>query len=74
MTRRIHVWLALLILPGRSDGKAWIERRLRWLIEEFGDDAFLNAPNVLPTNQFFPTKATLRKISQKCWSAGFVGT
>ena len=37
--------------------KGWIERRLRWLIEEFGDDAFLNAPNVLPTDQFFPDKS-----------------
>ncbi|MGN6368579.1 MAG: hypothetical protein ACTHN5_09990 [Phycisphaerae bacterium] len=36
--------------------KAWIERRLRWLMDEFGSDLFLNARNILPTNDFFPDK------------------
>src|SRR5688572_13076635 len=34
--------------------KRWIEQRLRWLNDEFGDDIWLNSPTVLPTNEFFP--------------------
>ena len=34
--------------------KVWVERRLSWLIERFGADRILNAPRVLPTNEFFP--------------------
>lgn len=32
----------------------WIERRWRWLTDEFGGDLLLDSANVLPTPEFFP--------------------
>src|SRR4028119_1777925 len=37
-----------------AEVKAWIEKSMLWLIEEFGRDALLNATVVLPTDEFFP--------------------
>jgi hypothetical protein len=34
--------------------KAWVEKRLRWLSEEFDDHAFNGRPLVFPTPEFFP--------------------
>jgi hypothetical protein len=34
----------------------WIEKRLRWLTEQFGEDLLLSAPNVVPTDVFFPDR------------------
>jgi hypothetical protein len=36
--------------------KGWVEERMRWLMGEFGEELFLSAPNVLPTDEFFPDK------------------
>ena len=40
--------------PVGAEDKAWIEKSMLWLIEEFGRDALLNATVVLPTDEFFP--------------------
>lgn len=40
--------------PCDSAAKAWIEKRLRWLSEQFEDSAFSGLPVVLPTSHFFP--------------------
>jgi hypothetical protein len=34
--------------------RAWIDRRWRWLTDEFGPDLMIDAPTVLPTPEFFP--------------------
>ena len=34
--------------------KTWVERRLVWLAEQFGDDIFLRRAFALPTSEFFP--------------------
>ncbi|HET6249370.1 MAG TPA: hypothetical protein VFE47_16860 [Tepidisphaeraceae bacterium] len=36
--------------------RQWIERRWRWLTDEFGSDVMIDAPNVLPSEEFFPDK------------------
>lgn len=47
--------------PCDSAAKGWIEKRLRWLSEQFEDSAFSGLPVVLPTNHFFPDRTTLNK-------------
>ena len=32
----------------------WIDRRWRWLTDEFGSDLMIDSPTVLPTAEFFP--------------------
>src|SRR5947207_1575910 len=32
----------------------WIDRRWKWLTDEFGGDFMIDAPTVLPTPEFFP--------------------
>jgi hypothetical protein len=34
--------------------RQWIDRRWRWLIDEFGENVLLDGPHVLPTAEFFP--------------------
>lgn len=34
--------------------RGWLERRWRWLTDEFGDEVLLDSPHVLPTPEFFP--------------------
>jgi hypothetical protein len=34
--------------------RAWVEKRWRWLTDEFGDAVLLDLPHVLPTPEFFP--------------------
>lgn len=36
--------------------RRWIERRWRWLTDEFGPDLMIDAPTVLPTAEFFPDR------------------
>jgi hypothetical protein len=36
--------------------RGWIDSRWRWLRDEFGVDAMLDSPTVLPTDEFFPEK------------------
>jgi hypothetical protein len=40
--------------PVNAEEKAWIERRMVWLDEQFGRDRLLRFPVVLPTVEFFP--------------------
>jgi hypothetical protein len=40
--------------PVDSAGKAWVEGRLRWMLDEFGPDPFLGRPPALPTTADFP--------------------
>lgn len=40
--------------PLDSTTREWVDRRWRWLTEEFGSDVLLDTPNVLPTPEFFP--------------------
>jgi hypothetical protein len=47
--------------------KAWVEKRLLWLHEQFADSAFSTRPLVLPTAEFFPdpydgSPETVRKM------------
>lgn len=34
--------------------RAWVDKRWRWLTDEFGDAVLLDSPHVLPTPEFFP--------------------
>jgi hypothetical protein len=34
--------------------REWIEKRWRWLTDEFGSDLMIESATVLPTNEFFP--------------------
>src|SRR5688572_7017375 len=34
--------------------RSWIDRRWRWLTNEFGADCMIDAPTILPTSEFFP--------------------
>lgn len=34
--------------------RQWVDRRWRWLTDEFGSDQLLDSANVLPTPEFFP--------------------
>src|SRR5687767_1742367 len=34
--------------------RAWINRRWKWLMDDFGSDFMIDAPTVLPTAEFFP--------------------
>jgi hypothetical protein len=47
-------WLFRPSCPCDPAAKAWVEERLAWLAEEFGDSAFAGRPIVLPTPEFFP--------------------
>lgn len=40
--------------PVDLQAKVWIEGRLAWLTEQFGDDLFLRRAPVLPTREHFP--------------------
>lgn len=40
--------------PVNTSEKAWVERRMRWLADRLGIDRMLDAPVVLPTDEFFP--------------------
>jgi hypothetical protein len=47
--------------------KDWIENRWRWLTDQFGADAMIDSPTVLPTAEFFPdhydrTEQSARKL------------
>lgn len=53
--------------PCDPAAKAWVEERLQWLAEEFGDSAFTGRRVVLPTPEFFPeaydgSKKTVRRL------------
>jgi hypothetical protein len=47
-------WLFPASCPCDAPSKAWIEKRLRWLCDEFDDHAFNGRPLVLPTPECFP--------------------
>jgi hypothetical protein len=34
--------------------RAWLDKRWRWLTEEFGDSVLLESPHVFPTSDWFP--------------------
>jgi len=36
--------------------RGWINRRWKWLMDEFGSDFMIDAPTVLPASQFFPDR------------------
>ncbi len=40
--------------PVDPNAKRWIEVRLGWLNGQFAQNAFINKPVILPTNEFFP--------------------
>lgn len=40
--------------PVSADAKLWIERRMAWLVEQFGWKRMLDAPVVVPSGEFFP--------------------
>ncbi len=40
--------------PVDAESKGWIEGRMAWLVDQFGWDRLLDAPVVLPTEEFFP--------------------
>ena len=40
--------------PLDPQAKAWVERSLEWLSEQFESSAFTNKPVILPTAEFFP--------------------
>src|SRR5688572_23150203 len=39
-----------------STTREWIDRRWKWLSDEFGSDLMIESPTVLPTNEFFPDR------------------
>ncbi len=47
-------WLFPPSCPCDPQTKAWVERRLAWLAEQFPESAFSGHPIVLPTPEFFP--------------------
>lgn len=47
-------WLFPPSCPCDPEAKSWIEERLKWLAEEFDDNAFNGRRIVLPTPEFFP--------------------
>lgn len=47
-------WLRPKQCPVDQSAKAWIEQRIRWLIEQFGEEILLDSPTVLPTAEDFP--------------------
>lgn len=47
-------WLFPPSCPCDPAAKAWVERRLGWLANQFPDSAFTGRPVVLPTAEFFP--------------------
>ena len=42
------------ICPCDPAAKPWVEDRLRWLTGQFGLHVLLEAPVILPTEEFFP--------------------
>jgi hypothetical protein len=36
--------------------RGWINRRWKWLMDEFGSDFMIDAPTILPTHEFFPDR------------------
>lgn len=40
--------------PVQPDVKAWVERRMCWLVSQFGRDRLLNGKIILPTEEHFP--------------------
>ena len=56
-------WLFKPSCPCDLAAKAWVERRLLWLAEEFDDHAFNGRRLVLPTPEFFPDK---HEPTEKC--------
>ena len=42
--------------PCDPEAKRWVEQRLRWLTRQFGLHVLLEAPVVLPTEEFFPDR------------------
>jgi tetratricopeptide (TPR) repeat protein len=40
--------------PVDSADQEWIERRMAWLVREFGEDRILRAEVILPTDHYFP--------------------
>ena len=42
--------------PCDPEAKRWVEQRLRWLTRHFGLHVLLEAPVVLPTEEFFPDR------------------
>jgi hypothetical protein len=64
------------VCPIEPAAKDWVERRLNWLVGQFGRQRMLGGPVVLPTAEFFPdsfdgTPHTVRPIlDQVCRSMG----
>lgn len=42
--------------PVHPEDKAWIERRLTWLLEHYGRERLAAAETILPTKDFYPAK------------------
>jgi hypothetical protein len=65
-------WLFAPSCPCEPQSKAWVEERLRWLAEEFDDNAFNGRRMVLPTPEFFADaydgskKSVRRLLDQVC--------
>lgn len=38
--------------------REWIDRKWRWLTDEFGADLMIDSPTILPTSEFFPDEYT----------------
>ncbi len=60
-------WLFPSSCPCDPTAKAWVEKRLQWLRDEFDDHAFNGRRVVLPTSEFFPdpydkSKDSVRKL------------
>jgi hypothetical protein len=50
----MFAWLFAPSCPCDPAAKVWVEERLRWLSDEFEDNAFSGRRLVLPTPEFFP--------------------
>lgn len=48
------MWWSAPKLPVDTDEKDWIEKSLRWLTAEFGEDYLRKIKVVLPTSEYFP--------------------
>ena len=60
--------------PCDPEAKRWVEQRLRWLTRHFGLHVLLEAPVVLPTEEFFPDPGTPRRRRSSCCSAASAAT
>jgi hypothetical protein len=46
--------------------RQWIDRRWRWLTDEFGADLMIDSPTVLPTAEYFPDEYNASEDSVRC--------